>query len=674
MKKWTIEKPDLNAAEEICRRSDLEPLVAKVLTVRGIKTVEEAAKFLKTEDFRSPYEIKDMKKAADFINKAVDENKKICIYGDYDCDGVTATVILYSYLYEIGADVSYYIPERSEGYGMNEDSIKKLCKQNINLIITVDNGITAINEAKLIKSLGMDLIVTDHHQVGDELPEAQAVVDVNQIDDTSFFKYFCGAGIAMKLIAAMEGGDYSLAMEQFGDLAALGTIGDVVSLTGENRKIVELGIEYIKNTERPGLLALRKGCLGQNSKITSTGLAFTYVPRINAAGRFGSPKMAAKLLLSEDYEEALKLFSDIEQCNATRKEEEERIITDIYNMISKNPKLVCKRVLTFYSKLSETTKTWHPGVIGIVASRIEERFGKPAYIITDVNGEARGSARAFGEYNVYESLKYCDSVLLKYGGHKSAGGFSLSSNDYETFDEKLQEYAKNSFEKMPIFTLNADLCIMPDDLTEKNIEGLRALEPFGEGNPVPEFAIVHAVISEKIGLSSGKHTKLKLNYGSKVIDAMLFRKAPENVNLNPGDLCDLIGQVEINEFNGKKSFQIIVHDYRKAGIKQASYFASYEAYEKLIYGENLPDNFKSALKPSRNEFIEVYNLISYEEKSLDEIFQKMNNISYGKFRIIIDAFVETGLVSVNVINNKVIRNKIRSKVDLNSTKILSLLK
>ena len=306
MKKWIVNNPDPKTASELVRGSDLHPLCAEVLAARGISTVSEAAEMLGTENLSDPFLLKDMREAAEAINEAIEEFTPICIYGDYDCDGITSTVMLFSYLECMGANVSYYIPERCEGYGLSSAAVRTLAAQGTELIITVDNGVSAFDEAELIYELGMKLIITDHHQTGETLPRAEAVVNPHRSDCHSPFKQLCGAGVVLKLIAAMEGGDYDAALNEYGELAAIGTIADVVTLTGENRYIVKYGLYLLENSERPGINAL----INQSrlkSPLNSTSVAFGLAPRINASGRFGSPSYAARLLLTDDTDEAKKL-------------------------------------------------------------------------------------------------------------------------------------------------------------------------------------------------------------------------------------------------------------------------------------------------------------------------------------------------------------------------------
>ncbi len=666
MKKWQIVQPDSQIAQALQAGSNITMLCAEVLSARGIRSLDEAADLLNCDGLSDPFLIQDMQFAADVINEAIDAGTSICIYGDYDCDGIMATVILYSYLSELGADVTYYIPERDEGYGMNEAAIRRLHEDGVELIVTVDNGITALREAELIYELGMRLVVTDHHQPLEELPRAEAVVDPHRSDCASPFKKYCGAGIALLLIAAMDGGDETMAIEQFGELAAIATVADVVELSGENRLLVQMGLRLLANTERPGLLALmeKSGVLGK--KLTATTLVFSLAPRINAAGRFGSPLQAVNLMLAETPEEAQQLAEELETCNQARKKEEEEILLGVQKQIAAKPSVLCQRVLVFAGE------NWHHGVIGIVAARLQERFGKPVFMITLEEEGARGSARSFDAFSVFGCLDACKEHLTKYGGHPGAGGFSLAKEAVPVFAEAVQTYAAEHFPQMPVMTVKADKLLLPQDLNPENIAGLEILEPYGAGNPSPVFALCHAVLKELVPLSGGLHTKMKLLYGTMVIEALLFRTAPKDVTLKPDDVCDLLVTAGLNRFQGRTSLSLIVQDYRKSGIKQAKYFAARDAYDRLIRGEELSKAYYTAIAPTREELTAVYRSIPETEIGLETLFMHLQTISmnYCKLRIALDVFAELGLAALDSYHETVRRLPVKAKVNLEDSVLL----
>lgn len=671
MKKWIIGNPDSRISVKMSSGSDLSPLCADVMVSRGITDLNAAAQFVRADALESPFAVRDMDKAVDIINEAVECEQKICIYGDYDCDGITSTVMLYSYLECIGADVSYYIPERSEGYGLNKESVHKLADAGTELIITVDNGISAIDEALLIKELGMKLVITDHHQPGEELPEAEAIINPHRKDCSSSFKYLCGAGVVLKLIAAMEGGDYESAMEQFGDLAAVGTIADIVSLTGENRYIVEQGLMILRNTERCGLIELMKlaGIIDDNGdckKITSDSIAFMIAPRINASGRFGSPSQAFELLMCDDPDAAAGMADSLNDLNNQRKAAENEIIEQIFSQINNDPAMLSERVLLFYGE------NWHHGVIGIVAAKLLEKYGKPCIIITKEGDVSRGSARAFGDFSVFECLTACEEVLLKYGGHMGAGGFSLKTSDIEKFHSLLRDYSLKSHESMPVYTIRAEKLLRASEITVKNVEGLNLLEPFGEGNEKPFFALAGAVIEDVIPLSGGAHTKLKLSYEGMTFYALMFRVKTDEISVLRGQKFDFIVSMTINEFRGQSSVEFMVNDFRKSGINQDSYFAANDAYEKYIRNEKLPDAYYKRMCPDREDLIRVYSAVTEKETLTDELFIKNDTakINICKLKICLDIFRELGLVDMDYAAGKARRLRVNKKSDLENSKIL----
>lgn len=669
MKRWIVRKPAKEYSERIIRESGVTGLCADVLASRGFQSAGEAAEHLNTDRLSDPFIMKDMTEAAEIINKAVEDFDSICIYGDYDCDGITSTVMLFSYLECMGANVTYYIPERSEGYGLNSDAIKKLAERGVSLIITVDNGISAIDESELIYKLGMRLIVTDHHQPGDQLPRAEAIVNPHRKDCDSTFKFLCGAGVVLKLIAALENGDFDAAVNEYGELAAIGTVADVVSLSGENRFIVSRGLQLLVNSERCGINALIKKS-GLKSPITSTSLAFGIAPRINASGRFGSPTLAAKLLLTDDEQEAEMLANELDRLNNERKKSENNIIDSINESLNSEPEKIYDRVMVL------SGEDWHHGVIGIVASRMLEKFDKPCFIITIEGDISRGSARSFGDFSVFKALDYCSDLLIKYGGHIGAGGFSLETSKIEEFNKRIQEFAKINFNVMPIPDVTAEKLILPDEINIDNIDGLQLLEPFGEGNRQPVFAMCGAVIEDIIPLSKGIHTKFKLRYGNSFMDALIFRHSPEDVFLKKGDRADFMVTLESQVFAGRKSICIIVKDFRKNGIEQKKYFAAKNTYENYKRCEELPDTYYSRIYPERKELVSVYKIISKERFSMDTLYMSVvsQSMNYCKMRLCIDIFSELGLVNVDMFSQEINVIKNAPKANLDDSVILRDLK
>lgn len=666
MKKWKVCSPEKDKISALMLGCKVSSLTAASLCAKGYSDPESVDLNMNTDSLSDPFLIKDMQKAADILNEAIDEGKKICVYGDYDCDGVMATAILYTYLSETGADVMYYIPERSEGYGLNEDAIRKIAEEGVDIILTDDNGISAVKEADLVYELGMKLIITDHHQPSEVLPRAEAIVDPHRKDCFSPFKYACGAVVALKLIAAMDGGDYTFALEQFGDLAAIATVADIVSLTGENRYIVSYGLDRINNTDRPALLALKEVCGLNDKKLTSQSIGFGLAPRINASGRFGSPKTALKLFLTEDYDEALETARELDSLNDSRKTAENVIIEQIYEMIDSDPMLIRGRVIFLCGK------GWHHGVIGIVASRIVEQFGKPCFIASEENGEIRGSARSFGEFSVFSALTYAADALVKFGGHPSAGGFTVKEGMAEEFRRLLEEYAFENHRQMPVLEVCADTTVSPSELSVENIRGLELLEPFGMDNEKPLFHISNAVILDIVPLSRGAHTKLKIRVGFNTSEAIFFRKSPSELGLENGDVCDMIVTLDTNEYKGNVSVSLIISDIRPASFDQGKYFAAQNAFEAFMRGESLPKNYYPIMMPSRDTVKKIYMCIPDNGISADRLFMKLNDqkLNYCRFCVSVEALRQLGLIVFSSSGNMLKKVNVSGKADLYSAPVL----
>lgn len=666
MKKWMINKLDPEIIKMLRSKTDLSRLCCMVLASQGCIDIEQASALIGCQELSDPFLIRDMREAADCINTAVDEGKRICVYGDYDCDGVTATAILYSFLSETGADVTWRIPERGEGYGLNEAAVRELHEDGVELIITVDNGISAIPEAELIAELGMELVITDHHQPGSTLPRAAAVVDPHCEDNYSPFRLYCGAGIALLLVAALNDGDVDMALEQFGDLAAVATIADVVSLTGENRLLVQMGLQYLENTERPGLRALREISGLAGKELTASNIAFGIAPRINAAGRLRSPRLAVELLLEEDPRKAQALAEELNHVNAERRELEAQIIEAVLSQIAAQPEILHERVLVF------SGHDWHTGVIGIVASRLVERFGKPCIMISVEDGVGHGSARSFGDFSVFGCLTACSRHLSKFGGHPAAGGLTIPEAEIPGFIRSVAAYAAEMHPEMPVLELKAACALRPEMLTVEEVRSLSQLEPFGAGNPEPVFAIENARILEIRPLSEGVHTKLRVEAEGAVYDALLFRTPPERVAASVGSVCHLMVRLGVNTYNNQSKVQMIVQDHRISGLKQTKILSALSTYDKYRRGEPLSAAILQAVTPTREECIKVYKAVPAKGVLLSELMLTMylQEINACKMRICLDIFTELGLMVQDACEGSVKLSPVRAHVDLNASSIL----
>ena len=450
MYKWVINEPDKNISDRLARDAQIPPFIARLLVSRGITTRESADIFFNSTEFSDPFDIKDMDKAVNTINEAIDSGSRITVYGDYDADGITSTYMLFSYLEALGAEVSWYIPTRDEGYGLNNPAIDLLKKQGTQLIITVDNGISAVDEARYIKEQGMRLVITDHHQVPDTLPEAEAVVNPHRRDDISVCKDLAGCGVVLKLIMAMEG-DSDTVLTQFGDIAAVGTVGDLVKLEGENRIIVREGLRLMENTENMGLNRLLSLCgIGQGEPIKSMDLSFSVCPRINAAGRCASPSAAMEMLLAPSMSAASAKATELSELNDTRKELEAGIVKNAEEQIRSDPSLLSHKVLVLCGE-------WPHGIIGIASSRLVHKYGKPNIIITREGETSRGSMRSTDDLNVSEMLKACSDKLVRFGGHIKAAGFTVETSRIQEFIEAVYEYTDKNIKGVCSETLTADI-------------------------------------------------------------------------------------------------------------------------------------------------------------------------------------------------------------------------
>ncbi len=675
LKKWELNKINSDLINKLAQECNINILTAVILSSRGHTTYSQVASFLSDEDELSdPFDIKDMDKAVERINQAVDEGELITIYGDYDCDGITSTSILYIYLNSIGAAVTYYIPSREkEGYGLNKNALKTLHEQGTTLVVTVDNGISAIAEVDYANEIGLDIIITDHHQPGDVLPNALAVVDPHRKDDTSSFKSLAGVGVAFKLIAGLEDGEYHTAIEQFSNIVAIGTIADIVELEGENRTIVRYGLENIKTNENYGINALLEVSNIDAQKIDSTKIAFGIAPRINASGRIGDPKEAVKLLISEDPDQAIELAENLNQLNIDRKDIESKIMENIEDLISKNPKLLDKRVLVLKGE------DWHHGVIGIVCSKILDKYGKPTFIMSLEDGVLRGSARSLGDFHLFNALTYCKDYLDRFGGHKLAAGYSILEDNYDDFVNKIEEYALKNHDIMPSLEIKIDakLNTVP---TVEEVTNLSYLEPFGCSNETPVFLLTNCTITNIKSLKEDKHQKLTfLLQDGATQDGMLFFTSTNNLIYKIGDKVDIIVNAELNEFRGDISVSMIIKDLRFSGFNQRQFFTAREYFNKIMRDEEVGEKVAKIAIPQREDINLIYKYLRDNKGSsldVEALFLKLNiaDMNYCKYRVILQVLHQAKLIKINPSLRGIEYIKPTQKVDLESTNLMKFLK
>ncbi len=559
-KKWQINQIENEKVEEISNKYKVNKLLAQILVNREITEEEAVRKFLKPmrNDFYNPYEMPDMEIAVKRILQAIEKKEKIIIYGDYDVDGITSVTVLKSFLEERGIEVDEYIPNRlEEGYGLNKKAVEEIVNKKYTLMITVDCGISAVEEVKYANELGIETIITDHHEPGNELPQALAVVDAKRKDNKYPFRNLAGVGVVFKLIQAIG---QKLGLEEkeylkYLDIVCVGTISDIVPLVDENRVIVKLGLKLVEQTKNLGLRAILQAS-GYN-KIDSNTISFGVAPRINACGRMGHQEEALKLFLSKEIQEVNELTQKLNDYNKLRQETEKNIYSDALKQIEENN-------LTEKDTIVLMGKNWHHGVIGIVSSKITELYFKPSILLCEENDIGKGSGRSIPGFDLYEALTECSDLIEKFGGHSMAVGINIQKDKFELFKEKLETIAKQKEIEQIVPILKIDAQINLDELDREMVESLSELEPYGEENKMPLFAFKNLRIDSIRALSEGKHLKLTLKDNKNIVNAIGFNLG-ELVNYYKiGDKIDVVGNLEINTFNGESNVQINIKDIMKS--------------------------------------------------------------------------------------------------------------
>ncbi|MBQ8759659.1 MAG: single-stranded-DNA-specific exonuclease RecJ, partial [Clostridia bacterium] len=554
---WTIGNYDTDKVETLVNELSLKEFLSKALVAKGFDTPEKASEYLNgtINSLADPFLLKDMDKAVNKIKSAVGNHDKIMIYGDYDVDGITSVAALWRYLTFKGADVCCYIPERiNEGYGLNSQAIAKFAEEGVKLIITVDSGITAHEEIEFAKSLGIDVVITDHHECREELPEAVAVVNPHREDSDYPFKELAGVGVVFRLICAYEGNrNLSNICAKYSDIVALGTVADVMPIVGENRIIVKHGLASLVNTKNKGLCSLIEQTFAerkssQRKNITAASIGFGLAPRINAAGRIGDVNQALKLLITENKAEADNIATYLCAVNRERQLIENMIFEEAVNQIESNHDFDNDKVIVLVSE------KWHLGVIGIVASKITERYKLPSILISIDGDVGKGSGRSIKGFNINEAISECKSLLIKYGGHELAAGLTIDKNNIDAFRRAINEYAKGSFDFSSVCNyIDADFEIDVKDVTVEHAKELQSMEPFGLQNPLPLFFIKDAKISELYPIGDGKHIKMIIEKNGFLATALYFGMSSDRFAFSEGDTVDFMCNMDINDFRGTLS-------------------------------------------------------------------------------------------------------------------------
>ena len=559
-KKWQIYQTENEKVEELQKNYNINKLLATILVNRGIIEEKQIEKFLKPKrsDFYNPYEMPDMDIAVKRIIKAIENKEKTIIYGDYDVDGITSVTVLKSFLEERGLEVAEYIPNRlEEGYGLNKTAVEEIAKQGYTLMITVDCGISAIEEVKYANELGIETIITDHHEPGNEIPKALAVVDAKRKDNKYPFRNLAGVGVVFKLTQAI-GMELKLDEKEYLkylDIVCIGTISDIVPLVDENRVIVKLGLKLVEQTRNMGLRAILQAS-GYN-KIDSSTISFGVAPRINACGRMGHQEEALKLFLSKEINEVNELTQKLNEYNRLRQETEKKIYTDAIMQIERDG-------LDNNNTIVVMGENWHHGVIGIVSSKITEMYFKPSILLCKEGDHGKGSGRSIPGFDLYEALTECNDDIEKFGGHSMAVGINVKKDKFEEFKKKLEQIAKEKHieEIVPILKIDAQISL--DEISKEMVDSLKELEPFGEENKTPLFVFKNLKIDSIRALSEGKHLKLTLKDNKNIVNAIGFNLGELSNDYRIGDKVDVVGNLEINSFNGVENIQINIKDIMKS--------------------------------------------------------------------------------------------------------------
>ena len=620
-------------------------LLAGILSARGITDPTEALTLLAgEEELSDPMLLTDMDKACARILEAIDKEQTIVVYGDYDVDGVTATALLYQHLKGMGASVKCMLPSREgDGYGLSKNAIQSIHDKGCQLIVTVDNGISALEEAEFAASLGVDLIVTDHHLPHDALPKAVAVVDPRRADDHSPFKGLCGAGVAFKLCAALDGCPPEEMLDYCGDLAAVGTVADVMPLTGENRTLVKAGLKLLQQTDRPGISALLEEVGLEGKPITAENVSYAIAPRINAAGRMDNAVTALQLVLCEDEERAAELAHKLNEINVARQETEQEIVKAAQEQLDAEPAILEDRVILIWGR------DWHPGVIGIVASRLVEKTGRPVIVVSvDGHGEGKGSGRSVQGFNLHECIASCEDILLRFGGHAMAAGLSVREENLPELRRRLNEWAARECAVLFTPPLECDLSIHLDRITVESVRRLEQLAPYGAENPTPVFVLEKAVIDGIFSVSEGKHCRLRLRQGNASIYAVWFGMPPEQLPYTMGDVVDAAVNLSVYESLRGAQLSGRILELHPAGFGNAA--AEQTALvQALRRGTPLSAEQKARIAPERSDIITVYRELQarrWHAEDLQPLFAKLGEENTGKILVAITALEQVGLIAV----------------------------
>ena len=631
-------------------------LVSSVLVSRGVETAEQAAEVLEREHTlaHSPLLMRDMDKAVARVQSALADGEKIAVFGDYDVDGITATCLLTDYLRSRGGDVVMHIPGRfDEGYGLSCDAIRALAEQGVRLIITVDCGITGVEETAFAKGLGVDVVITDHHECKETLPDAVAVVDPHRPDCDYPFKHLAGVGVALKLVLALGGNDREGALfARYCTLAAIGTVADVMRMEDENRAIVSAGLEAIGHSDFIGLHALLREAGLAGKPISSIQIGFVLAPRINAAGRMGCAALAAELLLTDDERQAERLARELCDLNRERQSVEQEIYAKAIEQLEALPPDE-KYALVLASD------DWHQGVVGIVASRLSEKFSCPSFMIHLQDGMGKGSCRSYGGFNLFSALEACSDLLLGFGGHELAAGFTIEEANIPAFRKKMNKYVREHTGRIrPVSSLCVDAELTrPALITLDEVERLSELEPYGAGNDRPVFCLRGAMLEAAQSVGQNRHLKVRLQKGHHSFEGIFFSVTPEEVGLSAGSRVDAAFYLQINEFRGNRSVQLQLLDLRASRTPSAREAELLAIRDAVLSGEAVSPRDAARALPSREQFVRAWRILEHtagesglsgpELPLLRRLAAELpGSESFLRTALCLDVFAERGLVSL----------------------------
>ena len=679
-KQWKIAHPSPEGRAQL-ERAGIPSLLACVLSARGVTEPEQAWKLLTPgeEPLLDPLLLKDMDRAVLRVTRALKRGETIAVYGDYDVDGITATCLLTDCLTRLGGRVRSYIPDRlEEGYGLNEEAVLHLARQGVTLIITVDCGITAAREVEFARELGIDVVITDHHECKQAIPEAAAVVDPHRPDCPYPFKGLAGVGVALKLAMAAAGPDRAgLVFREYADLAAVGTVADVMPMTGENRTIVQTGLAALAHPRRVGLAQLMEEAGLGDKPVTSVSIGYTLAPRINAAGRMGQADLAAELLLTRDPGRAAALAQELCALNRERQTIECEIFQECVQRLERRPQS---------GVILLADEHWHQGVVGIVASRLTEKYSCPVFMVCLDQGMGKGSCRSWGGVNLFHLLTQCQDLLEGFGGHAMAAGFTVREENIPALECRLRQLVleEQAGEELPSL-LDIDAAVLPQELTVEAVEALDALEPCGAGNPRPVLVLTGAHVISAAQVGRGRHLKLRLEGRGVPLDAIFFSVDGSELGLTPGCRVDVAFYPQINDFRGVRSVQLQVVDLRHAMTRAQLEQSIYEKYRR---GEPLSPQEAQSLLPTRAEFVCLWRYLerqcagqTFLEDTLARIAQKSARSGGQSERpnhtlVCLEVMEERGLISLERQSGRVqiTLHRLEHKVDLNASAILRRLR